>query len=99
MPVPDGVVFLAAHPGQGEVMLHGIDPSVIDEADPLAADPELDLFDLRNGFREPPESSATPRSSWPGTGRLSGSACPPRQPRPALGRAPGGRPGAVQEDR
>src|ERR1700722_2537004 len=58
MPVPDGVIFLAAHPGQGEVMLHGIDPSVIDEADPLAADPELDLFDPRNGFREPPESAS-----------------------------------------
>jgi hypothetical protein len=39
-------------------MLHGIDPSVIDEADPLAAAPELDLFDPRNGFREPPESSS-----------------------------------------
>jgi hypothetical protein len=58
MPVPDGVIFLAAHPGQGEVMLHGIDPSVIDEADPLAADPELDPFDARNGFREPPESAS-----------------------------------------
>jgi len=58
MPVPDGVVFLAAHPGQGEVMLHGIDPSVTDEADPLAAAPDLDLFDARNGFREPPESSS-----------------------------------------
>src|SRR5580693_2429989 len=58
MPVPDGVVFLAAHPGQGEVMLHGIDPSVTDEADPLAANPELNLFDPRNGFREPPKSSS-----------------------------------------
>src|SRR5271169_3486787 len=58
MPVPDGVIFLAAHPGQGEVMLHGIDPSVTDETDPLAANPQLDLFDPRNGFRPPPESSS-----------------------------------------
>jgi hypothetical protein len=58
LPLPDGVVFLAAHPGQGEVMLNSIDPSVIDEADPLAADPELDLFNPANGFAEPPASSA-----------------------------------------
>ena len=57
MPLPDGVVFLAAHAGQGEVMLNGIDPSVTDEADPLAADPGLDMFHPANGFREPPGSS------------------------------------------
>src|SRR5580658_11045852 len=58
LPLPDSVVFLAAHPRQGEVMLHSIAPSVTDETDPLAADPELDLFNPRNGFREPPESSS-----------------------------------------
>ena len=57
MPVTDGVVFLAPHPGQGRLLLGCIDPSVSDERDPLAAVGDLDLFDPANGFAEPPRSS------------------------------------------
>ncbi|MCQ4121641.1 alpha/beta hydrolase [Rhodococcus tibetensis] len=58
MPVPDGVIFMAPHPGQGVLLLRLIDPSVVDESDPLAADPELNPFDPVNGFAEPPHSSS-----------------------------------------
>jgi hypothetical protein len=57
MPVTDGVVFLAPHPGQGRLLLGCIDPSVSDERDPLAAVGDLDPFDPANGFAEPPQSS------------------------------------------
>jgi hypothetical protein len=57
MSVADGCVFAAAHPGQGELLLHCIDGAVVDEADPLGTEPELDLFSARNGFLEPPTSS------------------------------------------
>ncbi|BCP14204.1 alpha/beta hydrolase [Mycobacterium paraintracellulare] len=57
MPAVDGAVFVAPHPGQGRLLLGCIDASVVDETDPLAARRELNLFDPRNGFADPPASS------------------------------------------
>ena len=58
MPLPDGVIFLAPHPGQGRLLLASIDPSVADEQDPMSVVPQLDPFSSTNGFAEPPASSA-----------------------------------------
>jgi hypothetical protein len=57
IPVPDAVIFLAPHPGQGELLLSCIDGAVADESDPLSTVPELDIFCEANGFCEPPNSS------------------------------------------
>jgi hypothetical protein len=57
LPPADAVVFVGCHVGQGALMAKFIDGSVVDENDPVAADPELDLYNPRNGFRMPPESS------------------------------------------
>ena len=49
LPPADGYVASAAHPGRPEVLTAWMDASVVDENDPVATDPDLDLFDERNG--------------------------------------------------
>src|SRR4029077_2171621 len=51
MPMGDGLVLLAAPLGEGVFLLDRLDPSVIDEANPTAANPRLDMYDPRNGYR------------------------------------------------
>jgi hypothetical protein len=54
MPVADGFIFVAPHPGQGLLLLNCIDPSVTDESDPTSSDPSLDPFFTVNGFQPHP---------------------------------------------
>lgn len=57
MPVPDGLMLMAPHVGQGQLLLRVIDPSVTDENDPMSVDPSLDPYNPANGFAEPPRTS------------------------------------------
>jgi len=57
LPAADGFIALAAHPGQGMVLMGSLDAAVVDESDPFATDPALDMYDEHNGFRAPPAPS------------------------------------------
>lgn len=57
LPCADGLVVIGGHIGQGGIMRKLIDPSVVDEHDPLATDPRLDMYDPANGFVQPPAAS------------------------------------------
>ena len=57
LPTADGYIALAAHPGQGMVLMSCLDAAVVDESLPLASDPLLDMYDERNGFKTPPADS------------------------------------------
>lgn len=54
LPAADGYVASAAHPGRPDVLTAWMDASVVDENDAVTSDPDLDLFDDRNG---PPYSA------------------------------------------
>jgi pimeloyl-ACP methyl ester carboxylesterase len=49
LPAVDGIVLNAAHTGRASLLREWIDPSVTDESNNLATDPELDMYNSENG--------------------------------------------------
>lgn len=60
MPEADGIILVSPHPGQGIVLMNCIDPSIMDEADPLSIDPALDFLDPGNGYAPCPSGAHYP---------------------------------------
>ncbi len=59
----DLFVSVAAHPGRPEVLTNWLDPAAVDEADPVANDPELDMYNPDNGPPYPPDFVARYRQA------------------------------------
>lgn len=57
LPKADGLILSAPHWGRGWAVLFKLDPSVVDDNDPVSLDPSLDLYNPANGFNFPPEPS------------------------------------------
>jgi hypothetical protein len=57
MPAADGFIFLGAHLGPGITLRDHIDPSIVDENDPLSCDSEIDMYNVKNGFKAPTQES------------------------------------------
>ncbi|MCZ2109373.1 MAG: hypothetical protein LC118_07385 [Dehalococcoidia bacterium] len=57
MPEGDLYIAVAAHLGEGRFMLNVLDPAVIDEDDPLATDPDWDMYNPANGYQPYPAAS------------------------------------------
>ncbi len=68
MPPADLYITVAAHLGEGRFMLNVIDPSVVDEHDPTATDPDWDMYNPANGYRSFPQPSSYDRA-WLATYR------------------------------
>lgn len=49
LPPVDGLIASMAHPGRAIVYTEWLDPAIVDEHDPMRRDPDLDMFDPRNG--------------------------------------------------
>lgn len=63
LPKADLYVSLNAHQGRPEVLTDWMDPSVLDEADPVPTDPELDPFNPDHGPPYSPEFIARYRAA------------------------------------
>jgi pimeloyl-ACP methyl ester carboxylesterase len=59
----DGYVSTAAHPGRPEVLTAWMDAAIVDENDPVATDPDLDLFNEANGPPYSPDFLARYRAA------------------------------------
>jgi pimeloyl-ACP methyl ester carboxylesterase len=55
LPPVAGITLNAAHAGRSRLLEEWLDPSVVDEADSAAADPELDVYNPANGPPFAPE--------------------------------------------